>query len=1042
MQAQSRLEGLEKQVGQSSMLGKIGVGTDDQFKALKDTLNDPKNKSIDAIFEAGKNQRIVQGKTDKALGNTNSFVDDIVALAGNDYARGTAKSDVSGILMNKFGDMGFTSAVDQKKLLSLFSESMDAKAGYLSTLSGNKENIAEAFRYAITTYQKESNERTNSNIFQAGKDLRNQGTIDNKIIDNLIKAAKEEGDNITVKTLRESVSAVGNTNKKFSELNGALDQARQQVQGFGEVLAIRPEGRANGGMVRYFNKGGWGSGGSLNPHSSDTVNARINPSEFVVAAGPAQRNKKLLEKINAGYADGGTVEEARNNIANAQKNIGADTTDIINPVKTMEAAEQARKVARANSEILFLLQLRNMKPDERFKFVNKQKDWIKSISGKETDEQLGIKNALAQLMSIEDQKNKTLNFRDLESYHVGKRKMGIAKAIKTLPTKIEVGVSEIYEAVKKFIEVGKEAEIFTNNVNDKFKIGIGSSLNDIIQSEPDLKRHLFLNNVDRMANTLNEDGALKLLGDIDPLRREFESLWTDTKIYAKTAKDWTSSVIFANDYNEIGNLPVIGELQEKEKRKIDTKILQKYYPPGIFGKIYGDALQRLAITSPNEFSGDMDAWAKKTDRTKKLGLDFDFEKTISALIDKAQNDLANQKAEGQKLAKANDLVKGIQQGRIGSLQTPEQGIAKIFEERNNAQFGPKQDMELMKLQLMAMEADAFNKLNPAVQTKLLEIKRRRILENKLSPAEQAQMTAMGLDKLINSTEDVTGDEIRGYAANRNKMTLIQRAALDVLMGKIAAQSQGKFNEDPDSLSSAEKAAYLIAVDAEGRSAALDEVNGRKNAMTLNRIGMWITSNPGAINNMLKISEDKGPFGYAKDAALLEILASAYGAPTTLPKASDVFKDRSLKNKKQLDEAEKVKQDFLSQKENAIAISQAVLGPGVANGLIEAFKSGKGLLGFASGGLVPGVGNTDSVRANLPVGSYVVRKSSVQKLGADTLAALPRMARGNYQDMQKVAMLSSTESNTIWFLLALRSGAGTEIFKWGSNRKLLKIQSIL
>jgi len=853
MQAQSRLEGLEKQVGQSSMLGKIGVGTDDQFKALKDTLNDPKNKSIDAIFEAGKNQRIVQGKTDKALGNTNSFVDDIVALAGNDYARGTAKSDVSGILMNKFGDMGFTSAVDQKKLLSLFSESMDAKAGYLSTLSGNKENIAEAFRYAITTYQKESNERTNSNIFQAGKDLRNQGTIDNKIIDNLIKAAKEEGDNITVKTLRESVSAVGNTNKKFSELNGALDQA-----------------------------------------------PRINPSEFVVAAGPAQRNKKLLEKINAGYADGGTVEEARNNIANAQKNIGADTTDIINPVKTMEAAEQARKVARANSEILFLLQLRNMKPDERFKFVNKQKDWIKSISGKETDEQLGIKNALAQLMSIEDQKNKTLNFRDLESYHVGKRKMGIAKAIKTLPTKIEVGVSEIYEAVKKFIEVGKEAEIFTNNVNDKFKIGIGSSLNDIIQSEPDLKRHLFLNNVDRMANTLNEDGALKLLGDIDPLRREFESLWTDTKIYAKTAKDWTSSVIFANDYNEIGNLPVIGELQEKEKRKIDTKILQKYYPPGIFGKIYGDALQRLAITSPNEFSGDMDAWAKKTDRTKKLGLDFDFEKTISALIDKAQNDLANQKAEGQKLAKANDLVKGIQQGRIGSLQTPEQGIAKIFEERNNAQFGPKQDMELMKLQLMAMEADAFNKLNPAVQTKLLEIKRRRILENKLSPAEQAQMTAMGLDKLINSTEDVTGDEIRGYAANRNKMTLIQRAALDVLMGKIAAQSQGKFNEDPDSLSSAEKAAYLIAVDAEGRSAALDEVNGRKNAMTLNRIGMWITSNPGAINNMLKKSEDKGPFGYAKDAALLEILASAYGAPTTLPKASDVFKDRSLKNKKQLD----------------------------------------------------------------------------------------------------------------------------------------------
>lgn len=993
MQAQSRLEGLEKQVGQSSMLGKIGVSTDDQFKALRDTLNDPKNKSIDTIFESAKNQRIVQGKTEKALDNTKSFVDDIIALAGNDYARGTAKSDVSGILMNKFGDMGFTSPIDQKKLMSLFSENLDEKAGYLSTIGGNKENIAEAFRYAITTFQRESNDRNNTDILQAGKDLRNQGTIDNKIIDNIIRTAKENADNITVKTLRESVSAVGSTNKKFSELNGALDQARQQVQGFAEVLAVRPEGRANGGMIRYFNKGGWGSGGSLSPHSSDTVNARINPNEFVVSAGPAQRNKKLLEQINAGYANGGAIEEAKQNIGNAQKNIGASTEDIINPVKTMEAAEQARKVARANSQILFLLQIKNMNPDERFKFVNKQKDWIKSISGKETGDQLGIKDALAQLMSIEDQKNKSLNFRDLENYHVGKRKMGIAKAIKTFPTKIAVDIPEIYQALKKFMEAGKEAEIFTNNVNDKFRIGIGSSLSEVIQSEPDLKRHLFLNNVDRMANTLNEDGTLKLLGDIDPLRREYESLWTDTKIYAKTAKDWTSSVIFANDYNEIGNLPTIGDLQEKEKRNIDKKILQKHYPPGIFGKIYGDALQRLAITAPNEFSGDMDTWAKKTEKTKKLGLDFDFEKTISALIDKAQNDLVNQKAEVQKLAKANDLVKIIQQGRIGSLQTPEQGIAKIFEERNNAQFGPKQDMELMKLQLMAMEADAFNKLNPGVQTKLLEMKRRRILENKLSPAEQAQMAAMGLDKLINSTEDVTGDEIREYAANRNKMTLIQRAALDVLMGKIAAQSQGKFNEDPDSLSAVEKAAYLISVDAEGRSAALDEFNSRKNAMTLNRIGMWITSNPGAINNMLKKSEEKGPFGYAKDSALLEILASAYGAPTTLPKASDVFKDRSLKNKQQLDEAEKIKNEFLGQKENAIAIAQAALGSGVTNGLIEAFKSGKGLLGFASGGLVPGVGNTDSVRANLPVGSYVVRKSSVQKLGADTLAALPHMARG-------------------------------------------------
>lgn len=42
--------------------------------------------------------------------------------------------------------------------------------------------------------------------------------------------------------------------------------------------------------------------------------------------------------------------------------------------------------------------------------------------------------------------------------------------------------------------------------------------------------------------------------------------------------------------------------------------------------------------------------------------------------------------------------------------------------------------------------------------------------------------------------------------------------------------------------------------------------------------------------------------------------------------------------------------------------------------------------FASGGLVPGVGNTDSVPLNLPVGSFVINKQSTRKLGADRLAS--------------------------------------------------------
>jgi TP901 family phage tail tape measure protein len=50
------------------------------------------------------------------------------------------------------------------------------------------------------------------------------------------------------------------------------------------------------------------------------------------------------------------------------------------------------------------------------------------------------------------------------------------------------------------------------------------------------------------------------------------------------------------------------------------------------------------------------------------------------------------------------------------------------------------------------------------------------------------------------------------------------------------------------------------------------------------------------------------------------------------------------------------------------------------------KGGK-VLGFARGGLVPGTGNSDTVPAMLAPGEFVIRKSSVNKMGAGTLAAM-------------------------------------------------------
>ena len=48
---------------------------------------------------------------------------------------------------------------------------------------------------------------------------------------------------------------------------------------------------------------------------------------------------------------------------------------------------------------------------------------------------------------------------------------------------------------------------------------------------------------------------------------------------------------------------------------------------------------------------------------------------------------------------------------------------------------------------------------------------------------------------------------------------------------------------------------------------------------------------------------------------------------------------------------------------------------------------RGRRGFATGGIVPGVGNTDSVPAMLTPGEFVIRKSSVKKYGSDNLQKL-------------------------------------------------------
>jgi len=76
---------------------------------------------------------------------------------------------------------------------------------------------------------------------------------------------------------------------------------------------------------------------------------------------------------------------------------------------------------------------------------------------------------------------------------------------------------------------------------------------------------------------------------------------------------------------------------------------------------------------------------------------------------------------------------------------------------------------------------------------------------------------------------------------------------------------------------------------------------------------------------------------------------------------------------------------------ALKIGQSLL-PGIKS-LGIGKKAQGGRIGFATGGLVPGSGNSDTVPAMLTPGEFVIKKSSVKKLGIGNLARVNKYAAG-------------------------------------------------
>ena len=89
--------------------------------------------------------------------------------------------------------------------------------------------------------------------------------------------------------------------------------------------------------------------------------------------------------------------------------------------------------------------------------------------------------------------------------------------------------------------------------------------------------------------------------------------------------------------------------------------------------------------------------------------------------------------------------------------------------------------------------------------------------------------------------------------------------------------------------------------------------------------------------------------------------------------------------------------------------QGVRGSGGARGLGQRFAGGRsegGEIKFASGGLVPGIGDGDTVRAKLTPGEFVMRKSAVKTIGVNKLQALNKYASGGtVREISKTAGVS-------------------------------------
>jgi TP901 family phage tail tape measure protein len=956
-QAASRLTVLEKQVGDSSMLGKLGVKTDADFTGLRDATL--KGTEVKTILGEGKKISQLNIAAKNASDNRGDFASNLIASSGGNSAQNLDTSAAS--IIQNFADMGFSAKEDQKLLLSLFKDRM----GFMSrggTIAQNGDPIARAFESSVREFVGLRNKESGVLIDKNARDLSAGGMISQDVINNLVKESKDSGSDITLTTLENSLKSVDAIGKKFSELNSALEDARNQVKKFADqaaaaAAAAGPGGMAEGGSVRFFNKGGWGSGGSATPHPLDTVNARIAPDEFVVSSGPARKNRQLLEHMNQGgpvrFAEGGVVDSAKSNL-DTTRGFLSSYDQAINPERVIKLKKDAEILEKINSEILFLSQLKDLKGPDRDRIVDEQFKSIEKID-KKTSRHEGVLEAIKEIKLIDEAEkrhrflNPLVEKQQLSGYHVDARKYAIGDSFKTIKDNIEKKIYKVFRFAEKKQNEGQEAGERIKNLDEQPK------LSDLL-TEGKIEGYSWLGNVGEMTKSVYKNPQFdNLFTSFGEPKSIGDEIYGYPKGKAGTRFRIMDELIHEKQREQFGmfefvaQVPLLGTMNITRHNDItrsngvDNHIIEKVYKGSVEDTLsswYSSTMDNLSQgTKPEAFA------EKAAPYYEAKNKEFDKDKKINEIIENAKLKLEANKKEMASFVEGKGVIDQERSQRNSAFMPPSERAKQIIGGIKAEEFGSKQLREVQFAQMQDREATLFNKLNPAQKSLMIQQAKNRILENKLSKGEQNLLESTGLGKVLGHVSDVTPEEIKTFASKKSRMNALQNAALEIFMERLFPEDEIKKKVVAgDAISDVERIAYLMRADADGRSAALARFQDPTGRAGLVRMGQFLRINPDMVDGRLEEAKKKGVAAYAEEAALMEFLAGEFGISKNIPKASEVFASDQLPK-------------------------------------------------FASGGLVPGTGNTDSVRANLPVGSYVVRKSSANAIGHDNLASMSHFASG-------------------------------------------------